>query len=222
MSIMSKPFSVQNLVFVHNKIGIPKVRREKICFQSMFSMCNKATVGVGLEFANKSLVFMSSHLPFKSKQTDFGYKQRAEAMKQSLTLVDKLTGGKPYEAVWAGDLNFRVNTPVDETATAVDEQLAHFMKTVNMGRFKEAAINFPPTCKLFEKDKPDCDRNKSAVDTATGSECYHTSTKSGHRTPSYCDRVLSTYPISKYYAWADNDAVHKSDHNIVVAVGTAG
>lgn len=240
--ILRKPFSVQNLVFVRKNLvtGKPGIIKGKVCHMKKIGLlCTKATVGLALEFANRRLVFLSSHLPFKSKSSDYGYDERVKSIKQGLDLLEKI-GAKDATVIWAGDMNFR---RIPQTEGSVIEQLNYLKEqgsVPGLSGFTEAKLEFPPTCKLLEQDKimenlqmlsrqsardlrSSSSDNKSTVSILeSGSKAYNTEPEPGQkREPSYCDRIL-TQRINndKYYSWTDGRAVDSSDHNVVVLEAT--
>lgn len=179
-------------------------------------MCRKATVGIALEYNNRKLVFMSFHLPVKTKAADYGYADRVKAAREAFNLLSQIKNTTTNVSVyWAGDMNFRRLAPANGSQR--EEQLRYLMR--------ELDIDFSPTCRLVELTKQQGDTNE-----------YHlrrqSMTKSGNtkmilekgdlayskkKVPSYCDRVLtSQVRPTKYYSWTDRDAVDMSDHNVVV------
>lgn len=205
-NILRNPYSVQNWVFVRKNIvdGKPGVLKGKICHTGLSLLCTKATVGLALEFNNRKLIFMSSHLPFSERKKDLGYAERVDSMRSGIKLLEKL-GPNNASVIWAGDLNFRSND--DFSAKKFD--------------FEESSLSFQPTCKLLEQDEimeslklsriSAIDLRYSAL-TNPSQKVYNK-----ERIPSYCDRVLfrNLTPI-KYYSWNDGRAVDTSDHNVVV------
>jgi endonuclease/exonuclease/phosphatase family metal-dependent hydrolase len=249
-SIMRKPFSVQNLVFVRKNLvsGKPGVLKGKVCHLKKAGLfCTKATVGLALEFADRRLVFLSSHLPFKSKSTDYGYNERAESMKEGLELLAKLESHEntpenthKNTVIWAGDLNFRRMPQTDGSTIEQLNYLRDHGSIPGLSEFKEMQPEFPPTCKLLEQNKMmkklEMPSNQSAIDLRRSSsnnelttsilqgatKAYNTEPEPGQkREPSYCDRILTRHINNeKYYSWTDGQAVDSSDHNVVVLEAT--
>lgn len=225
-----KPFSVQNYVFARKGLstGQPGIIRGSVCHAQTLGMCRKATVGLALEYANRKLVFMGSHLPVKPKADDFGYKERVKAARSAFDLLNKIKGDSNNVSVyWAGDMNFRRMAPADGINR--DEQLKYLMEESPdkelFNDMHELDIDFPPTCRLIEitKQQGNSDEYHLRRNSMTKSANKDVILEKGDiaydkkRVPSYCDRILtSQVRPTKYYSWTDGDAVDNSDHNVVI------
>ena len=225
---LHKPFTVKLYVYYRPK-DLPGVWFDQaaVCFKRVLVYCSKATVGIAINVPSKGqIIAMSSHFPVKTDQADMGYEKRVAAIKTSLQKVfGKLRDDKARNtvALWAGDMNFRRNTPTTPNGVKIDEQLAvamqegHF-KVENEKGFEEHTLSFPPTCKLHAC-KGECLACRSESDDKRIEECFD-----HHREPSHCDRVLFfvdgenvTLAPKEYKSYSNSSAVMASDHNLVWA-----
>lgn len=229
--LLNRPFSVKQYVYINRQYAAErgiKFEHAGLCLQKKAGMCSKGTAGVAMNIPNHGqIIFMGSHFPVKVDQLNMGYEKRVGAIQNSLSDVfAKLADPKVDSvAIWAGDMNFRRNTPADSD-DAVPDQLNYAMTqgvfSVNGKSFAEQPLEFPPTCKLHSCKKNDCPVCRDATDDKVIEQCYD-----DHRTPSHCDRVLFftsavtpkgvTVLPKLYKAWANSDSVKTSDHNLVWA-----
>lgn len=206
------------------------VKSESMCLTKKLGVfCSKATVGLSLMVdRNVQLIAMASHLPIRTDQPSLGYTERVWAVRESLDgvytkLVDRKV--KNLVAFWAGDMNFRANTPSDEQGGIVADQLAYAMsKGIFKGFTEVGKVTFPPTCKLQTCKKDSCPRCRAKSGEEHSSSCYQTETAHGPRPESYCDRILvynEGYNVAvktiSYKSCSSAKEVQNSDHNLVYA-----
>lgn len=239
--LTKKAFSVRAFIYTrkNNKdvfpSASPTVRKNDVCLNRAV-YCTKATAGVSIISNTPTgeimqFTLMSSHLPIDTSTKDLGYQARLKAIETSMKDVyDKLedTTITKRLAVWAGDLNFRDNTPVTPTGKPFSDQLTYAISTHKEEYFRDfiaPAVDFPPTCKLVTCDKKTCPRCRVNSGEVFSKSCYDTHGGSGklaEREPSHCDRILYrpdgvTGEVAEYKSWGDSKAVASSDHNLVYA-----
>lgn len=234
--VTGQSFSVRAYIFARKTIFInPAIRKNDVCLKRTV-YCTKGTAGVSLIVIiggyNVQILLMSSHLPVSTTVEDFGYEERVQAVKKSMESVYDTLVQTPISkriAFWAGDLNFREQTPVKAGGVPFDQ--LEYAKSVRPAKFWrefiEPEVAFPPTCKLAickNKQCPVC-RNKS--DQAYNKECYiHESVtvlgKVKEYQPSHCDRIHFraddvSGEVVEYRSWSESPVVGESDHNLVLA-----
>ncbi|XP_039262553.2 synaptojanin-1-like [Styela clava] len=142
---------------------------------------NKGGIGIRMQFHNSSLCFVCSHLAAGQGQVQDRNNDFAEISKKMVFSGNKSIYCHDY-IFWCGDLNYRIDMPIDEVKQLVvekdwkslqsNDQLCTEKKEGRVFQcFLEGDTNFAPTYKydLFSDD-------------------YDTSEKS--RTPAWTDRVL--------------------------------
>lgn len=226
--ITQKHFSVKAFLFLRtSKFPNYQSNKHKICLNTKLGFCSKGTAGVSFILQNIStnepfeFILMSSHFPIDTKVADLGYDKRLEAINTSFYGVyDKLSRNDISKkvSIWAGDLNFRDDTPVS-SGVIVPDQLAFAGRSGVFRGFQEVTPMFPATCKLETCHGNDCPVCRSQPGNPN---CYKTKTKKGIRNPSHCDRIL--YKVEgnvkliagDYKSWGEkSNAVQHSDHNLV-------
>lgn len=219
--VFKRPFSVKLYVFLIN--GEATFKTAGICFKKTLGYCSKGTAGISVDTPNGQIVLMGSHFPVSVKEADLGFEKRVAAIRTSLRKVfHRLLNpsAKNVVALWGGDMNFRRAMPVSNVKGAgnVEDQLNVARDQGTFEGFDEAALQFPPTCKLHACSKTHCPDCRTRTDDRLIEECYETSRK-----PSHCDRILfyvsgegvDLVPI-EYRSWAQG-SVRYSDHNLVWA-----
>lgn len=231
--VFNQPFTVRLCCFYRNQPGQPfygaQLQKAQVCHKKVLkAFCSKGTAGIALNVPNAGqLILMGSHFPVSPKQASMGYEARVQAIQKSLAAVfGRLRTSFPdapnVVAMWAGDMNFRRDTPTDEnTPSAPEDQLTYAIERGEVGPFVELPLQFPPTCKIHACTDQVCSECQERARTTEEAieACYDTK-----RTPSHCDRVLfyvegqnvSLEPRS-YQAWANSPGVFSSDHNLVWA-----
>lgn len=196
-NVVKKPFSVQTHVYVRRSLGRVTVLRDSVTHQGVpIYMNTKSSALLTLEFDNSRLVFIGSHLPVKPKADDMGFESRVSAVTDIERTVGKMPTDRPTAIFWAGDLNFRANTPADGVHRK--DQLTYWLSTSDT-KFQEEPIRFDPTCKLM-----------------TGAVRKHDPA----RIPSHCDRVLyqahGLRVVPSEYSSYRGSGIEMSDHDAVI------
>ncbi|XP_053569871.1 phosphatidylinositol 3,4,5-trisphosphate 5-phosphatase 2 [Bombina bombina] len=188
---------------------------------------NRGAVGVSLEFNRTSLGFVTCHLVSGNDKVQKRNQSCGEILRclalgdeslRSFQLPMRLT-----HLFWAGDLNYKLNMPVQDILQCVYSGQYQFLlpvdqlnqererKKIFLG-FKEEQITFPPTCR-YEKGTRTYDVQKAKT---TGTRLF---------APSWSDRVLwSSYPDTevKCTSYGCTDDIITSDHSPVFATFEIG
>lgn len=179
-------FSVRTLMYLRTSVFGKNfdVRKNNVCLKRTV-YCTKATAGVAV-IANINgkiieLLFMGSHLPIDTNTDDLGYADRIAAIETSMKEVyDKLEDAtiKYRAAFWAGDLNFRKDTPFKSGGNPTKDQLKHALSTRPAAFFREFVEsedpNFNPTCKRPTCKDGVCPRCRASTTTTSNTNCYDT------------------------------------------------
>ncbi|XP_053330006.1 phosphatidylinositol 3,4,5-trisphosphate 5-phosphatase 2A-like [Spea bombifrons] len=188
---------------------------------------NKGAVGVSFEFTGTSLGFVTCHLVSSSKRVQKRNQSFGDIL-HSLSLGDEALRSfqlplRLTHLFWTGDLNYRINMPVQDVLQCVYSGRYHVLlpvdqlnqerkrKKVFLG-FKEEPIAFPPTFR-YERGSRNYDWQKTK---ATGTRIF---------APSWSDRVLWTsYPDTKIKctSYGCTDDIVTSDHSPVFATFVIG
>jgi len=230
--LSGRSYTVKAYIFTRrNKLFSRAVKKNDTCLMRKI-FCTKSSAGIALTFLhNRStyqLIFIASHLPINTSKEDLGYEERIKAVQKTFNEVyDKLVDLNVAKRVsfWAGDLNFRDNTPIHKGGNPFN-QLEYAFSTRKAGfwrDFQEPEVEFPPTCKMKSCDKKSCPACRYASGDKYNETCYITEHKGGERQPSHCDRILyNTVDVDgdvlEYKSWGKAESVQKSDHNVVYAV----
>lgn len=225
-------FSVRAYLFFRKSVfPTYDVRKNDICLKRTV-FCSKGTAGLSIiapiDGRIVQLILMSSHLPIDTKKEDLGYEERVKAVSRSFqevydNIVDETI--QQRVAFWAGDLNFRADTPTRPGGNPTPDQLDYTVSvrpTSFFREFIEPAVEFPPTCKMKSCDKLSCPACRSRSSQRFDHTCYVTDTEKGNREPSHCDRILYRSDgvdgeIVEYKSWGGAKSVSISDHSMVVA-----
>ncbi|KAM4697220.1 phosphatidylinositol 3,4,5-trisphosphate 5-phosphatase 2A-like [Rhinophrynus dorsalis] len=188
---------------------------------------NRGAVGISLDFSGTSMGFVTCHLVsgterVQKRNQSFGEILRGLALGEE-TLRSFQLPLRLSHLFWAGDLNYRLNMPVQDVLQCVYSGGYHVLlpvdqlnqererKKIFLG-FKEEQITFPPTCR-YEKGSRSYDLQKAKT---TGTRLS---------APSWSDRVLWTsYPDTdvKCTSYGCTDDIVTSDHSPVFATFEVG
>ncbi len=247
-------FAVKAHLFIKKSKNIQyKVTKADTCL-SRTVFCTKITVGISLQTPGFQFILMSAHLPVDSSRDDLGYAERVKAVNQSFSKVyDKLvgkmvdSGATQRISIFAGDFNFRDNTPITQRGTPVKDQLAYAMsdnsgdKSVFRGFTESDVTKFPPTYKLRTCVGNNCPACRQESDSKFDPTCYqyqqfkrtaprlgavfrgrNVSKNEVTEEPSHVDRILYRVDnlqakLNSYKSWGKSEAVQHSSHNLVYA-----
>lgn len=226
-------FSVRAFLYFRKSIfPTHQVRKNDVCLKRTV-FCSKGTAGLSIIAPAPNnqilqIILMSSHLPIDTKKVDLGYEERIKAVAQTFqevydNIVDETV--QQRVAFWAGDLNFRADTPTRPGGNPTPDQLDYAVSVRPASFFREfiePAVEFPPTCKMKSCDKLGCPACRNRSGSTYMHTCYVDETKSGHREPSHCDRILYRSDgvdgeIVEYKSWGSGGSVVVSDHNVVLS-----
>jgi hypothetical protein len=234
--ISRQHFSVRAYLYLRKSIFVNcSTKKNDVCLKRAV-FCTKGTAGISVlcPLPGKffQLILLSSHLPLNMGVEDLGYEERIAAVKKSMeTVYDALVDNSVQQrlAFWAGDLNFRDNTPVkpggkpfDQLEYALSVRPSFFWR-----EFVEPDVAFPPTCKLAVCKDSQCPVCRRRSDQDFTPSCYDKDGQAAkgkvkEREPSHCDRIFYRPDgvegeILEYRSWSDSTAVGHSDHNLVLA-----
>jgi len=242
-------FAVKAFLFIKKARNIQyDIAKADTCL-SRTVFCTKSTVGISLvtrkdaSNAGFQFILMSAHLPVDTSQDDFGYSERIKAVDKSFRRVyEKLVdqGVQQRVSVFAGDFNFRDNTPITERGVPVRDQLAYAMSDISGDKrtfrsFVEADVTkFPPTYKLRTSVDGVVPKCRETSDSNYDPSCYIQQTGKTRRRgffgkkrevieePSHTDRILYRgdniqFKLLSYKSWGRDDAISASSHNLVYA-----
>ncbi|KAM8952862.1 phosphatidylinositol 3,4,5-trisphosphate 5-phosphatase 2A-like [Pelodytes ibericus] len=188
---------------------------------------NRGAVGVSLNFNGTSLGFVTCQLVSGSERVQKRNQSFGDILR-SLTLGDEALRGfqlpmRLTHLFWMGDLNYRINMPVQDILQSVYRGQYHVLlpvdqlnqererKKVFLG-FREEPVTFQPTCR-YERGSRSYDLQKAKT---TGTRIF---------APSWSDRVLwSSYPDTKIKctSYGCTDDIVTSDHSPVFATFEIG
>ncbi|CAH2315608.1 phosphatidylinositol 3,4,5-trisphosphate 5-phosphatase 2 [Pelobates cultripes] len=188
---------------------------------------NRGAVGISFDFNGTPLGFVTCHLVSGSEKIQKRNQSCGDILR-SLTLGDEslrcfqLPLRLKY-LFWMGDLNYKINMPVQDVLQSVYRGQYNLLlpvdqlnqererKKVFLG-FKEEPVTFPPTCR-YERGSRTYDLQKAKT---TGTRIF---------APSWSDRILWTsYPDTdvKCSSYGCTDDIVTSDHSPVFATFDIG
>jgi len=150
---------------------------------------NKGAIGLRMTLFDTHLVFVNCHLAAHKGEVERRNSEYRALVRRLSALAssrkDDLLVFAAHYMFWLGDLNYRIDLDREECLKLINEQkweqLAEYdqlrneqIKERTFYRFREGALNFPPTYKMLP----------------SGFEY----TDERNRTPSWCDRVLFLHP----------------------------
>lgn len=234
--VSKQHFSVRAYLYLRKTIFVNcSTRKNDVCLKRTV-FCTKGTAGVSVICPRPGnivqIILLSSHLPVNTSVEDLGYEERITAVRKSMESVyDALVDSSVPKrlAFWAGDLNFRNDTPVKPGGVPFNQlEYAISVRPPAFWReFLEPEVEFPPTCKLAVCTDNQCPVCRSRSDKEFTPTCYDKDGQAARgkvkeRQPSHCDRIFYRADgvegeVVEYRSWAESIRVGHSDHNLVLA-----
>ncbi|XP_020595234.1 type IV inositol polyphosphate 5-phosphatase 3-like [Phalaenopsis equestris] len=192
---------------------IQNVKVSSVGVGAMGYIGNKGSISVSMSVGQTQFCFICSHLSSGEKKGD---ELRRNADVQEINRRTRFAGLhktiKDHERIfWFGDLNYRINLPYERAHELISakklpelfakDQLKQELKIGGtFDGWKEGIIDFPPTYK-FEYNSAKYVKDDS---------------KSGRRTPAWCDRILTFGNGMKLLIYKRSE-LKVSDHRPVTA-----
>ncbi|XP_019057277.1 PREDICTED: type I inositol polyphosphate 5-phosphatase 1 isoform X2 [Tarenaya hassleriana] len=185
---------------------------------------NKGSVSVSMSIYQTLFCFMCTHLASGEKDGDWvkrntdvrEIRKRTQFHQRSLSAFGLPRSIHDHEKIiWLGDLNYRINLSYEKTRELIarkewqklvekDQLVREMRKGRAFEGWSEGTLDFPPTYK-YELDSEEYSREDS---------------RSGKRTPAWCDRILSHGKGMKLASYKRSE-LKLSDHRPVTATYVA-
>mgnify|MGYP001058381058 CR=1 FL=1 len=210
-------------LFVRNKL-VPRVSLVATTREAtglLRVVGNKGGLGIFLRIDSTPMVFVSAHFAAHQGKVEIrnkDYSEILEGLQFNRPVLDIMS--ECHRSFWCGDLNYRIDAPMEEVIAAVESQefdhlleADQLIKEQRAGRvfdgWETQPPSFPPTYK-YETEKGN-----------TFEKPQRTYTLKKSRVPSWCDRILwrdaTEENAIECVSYTCCDSIRTSDHSPVAA-----